>query len=242
MIPSARQADVRRERLRKTIRNAREFLNHVRERDLALRCGEVHMRPSSAGVALISLHPDSPQLGEGGLSPKQAAERLATFSISRVPGRSTAEKELQAFIVAEAYRHARRLHCIEPVGQPTWFITDELRLPHDNGGDVICDLVGVGLRGGRMVPVVIELKSERSLSRLVEQVTSYSRVIEQERELFAELAGVLLGRQVALVGEAERWIVWPAPSGLERHDDDLAARGIRRVSYQTGSTGYTFTW
>lgn len=224
-----------------TIENASAFLKHVKVEDLLARCGEVHARPSSTGVSLISLHPESPQLGSGGLSPRRAAESLASFSVGRKPGRSTPEKALQAAVLADAYRRERRVAPLECLVGPTWFVADELALPDDAGRKVVCDLICAGLRDGRMVPVVVELKSDRTLARLVDQVTAYAELLDEQRVLFGELASVVLGRQVSFAGPPEKWIVWPAlPSGIERHDADLARAGIRRLSYTRTGAGYSF--
>ena len=229
------------QQLRKTIQMAREFASAVDPGMLLARRGEVHARPCSGGIALVSLHPDSPQLGQSGLSPLAAARCFGTFGAGRVPGRSTPEKALQASILADAYRHGRRLQFIERAAEATWFITDELMLFDAAGDKVVCDLLGVGLRGAHLVPVVIELKSERTLVRLVEQVTSYARIVDEHPALIGELASAILRRPIAISGRAEKWILWPGlPSGVEKHDQFLASEGIRRVSYRFADAGYSF--
>ena len=126
-----------RDGLNQTIEWAKKIeveLTEVRESWL----GEVHFRPTSKGVTLISLHPDRPQLGEHFESmkilKKKFEEKYQIHCVDRAPKKRTPEKRLQSFLIANAYRNARRLMNLEGGcdGAELFFVTDELPLPFDS--------------------------------------------------------------------------------------------------------------
>ena len=86
------------------------------------------------------------------------------------------------------------------------FITDEISLPVESG-KIVCDILALRVDGGRSIPVLLELKTDRMLGRLVVQVEGYARIIDEHARLFEELYGALLGRPVEFNGGAEKWIV-----------------------------------
>jgi hypothetical protein len=152
-------------------------------------------------------------------------------------GRITGEKALQSFLIAEAQTHGRRFASINSASSTTddpvelVFITDEIPLPVE-GGKVVCDVLALRRDGGRSTPVLLELKDARMLTRLVEQVEGYGKLVDEHADLFAELFGALLGEQVTFDGPTERWIVWPA-AGTEAdpREEELRLKGIRVVTY-----------
>lgn len=234
--------DEQRDRLRRTIgwaRKVEELLAGARKQHL----GEIHFRPASTGISMIGLRPDRPQRGKSGI---KNLERLADefdklfreHCIECAHGRPTPEKRLQSYLVAEAYRNERRLQPLSADGSvPLLFVTDELSLPTSDGR-IVCDLLA--LHGTR--PVVIELKPAREMKRLVEQVTSYSALVEDHLDLFGELYSVILGSEVSLEAPCQRWIVWPAVNGHDRdpREDQLAELGIRVVGYAEAEGEFGF--
>ena len=54
------------------------------------------------------------------------------------------------------------------------FVTDEIALPVE-GGEIVCDILALRRDGGRSTPVLLELKDDRLLTRLAEQVARASR-------------------------------------------------------------------
>jgi len=235
--------EAQRERLRRTIEWARKVEIHladVREQ----RLGQVHFRPSSTGISMVGLLPERPQRGKSGISnlSRLAANFDSEFRAHCVDcphGRPTPEKRLQSHLLSGAYRAERRLLPLmqQDPEPPLLFITDELSLPGDDGR-IVCDLLA--LRGDR--PVVIELKPARLMTRLVQQVTDYSALVERHLDLFSELYSAVLGRPVALRSPCERWIVWPHLPGHERdpQENALAAVGVRVVGYTETADRFEF--
>lgn len=62
------------------------------------------------------------------------------------------------------------------------FVTDEIPIRpvnEDGTGKVLCDILALRqFNDGRLVPVVMELKSAREMTRLVGQVSSYAELLD----------------------------------------------------------------
>ena len=239
-----------REYLRNVIMWARGISEHLSDIHDRHR-GRVHFRPSSGGVAMIGLLPQRPQRGRGGYKNLvRLAERFEDEFDRHCrhidQGRPTPEKRLQSFLISEAYENGRLMISINEATDRTqdpavlYFATDELALPIGGRQRVVCDLLALRpAAAGRYRPVVIELKSAREMKRLLAQVNAYAAVIEAHTKLFGELFSTLLGRDIAIESECERWIVWPAlPSGAEPREQELAEKGVRVVSYVERDNGF----
>jgi hypothetical protein len=202
----------------------------------------VHFRPSSKGIAMVGLLAERPQRG---CRLETLVEFATTFEDlfakhcrDVAHGRVTGEKALQSFLTREAYKHARHLEPINVASRITdepvdlVFVTDEIALPIIDG-KTVCDVLALRRDGGRSTPVLLELKDQRQLTRLVEQVEGYAALVDLHANLFAELFAALLGEPVRFDAPAEKWIVWPAPPrpGPDPQEDWLAARGVRVVGY-----------
>lgn len=218
---------------------------------LDLQSEPVHFRPGSSGVAMIGLRPDRPQRGKSGLRNLDAVVAgfdalYATHCRDIEQGRVTGEKALQSFLIRESYTNGRRLHPLNEASKRSdapvdlTFVTDEIPLPRADG-KIVCDILALRRGGSRMVPAVVELKDDRQLSRLIEQVEGYSLLVDEHADLFARLFAALLGEEVRFDGPAEKWIVWPAAApGKDPREDELAIRGIRVVSYTEREGGFQF--
>lgn len=200
---------------------------------------------------MVGLLPDRPQRGKSGITNLKAVvlgfEALFDAHCRNVEqGRATGEKALQSFLIREAYTNRRQMASLNLASEATddpvelLFITDEISLPVE-GGKTVCDILALRRGGGRSTPVLIELKDSRQLTRLVEQVEGYAKLIDEHGDLFAELFGALLGEVIVFDGPAEKWMVWPAAGqGEEPRTEELFGRGIRVVAYTQAGDGYTF--
>jgi hypothetical protein len=200
---------------------------------------------------MVGLLPARPQRGKSGITNLRSMaarfEALFDHHCRNVDHRRiTGEKALQSFLIGEAQANGRRLVSLNTASSPTdapvelWFITDEIALPLESG-NTVCDILALRRDGGRSTPVVIELKDSRQLTRLVEQVVGYARLVDEHADLFAELFGALLGETVTFDGPTEKWIVWPAAGGgPDRRTRELLDRGIRVVGYTEAGGAYSF--
>lgn len=245
--------DLQRERLSETIRWAKEIRQHL-QGVLDANKGRVHFRPSSGGVAMIGLTPDRPQRGKSGIKGLEwladnFEEPFQRHCVEVDQGRATVEKALQSWMIAEAYRAGRKMASLIDASTKTnepvelLFITDEIALPttEDRTGRIVCDILALRVDGGQLASVVIELKTERQLTRLVEQVMEYAALVDEHCDLFAELYSTILGREVSFTGPCEKWIVWPhAGDEGDPREEELAEWGIRVVGYQAVGEGFGF--
>ncbi len=221
------------ERLNKIIESA----NKIKDTPLDDR---VHLRPGSSGVKKVSLDPDRPQLGadgEGG------------------PDRPTPEKELQSYLIREAYGNGRKMTSLSESSQRTdapvelTFVTDEIFVPavpvKESKREIGCDLLAFRDTDKGRIPVLLELKSERALKKLIEQV-KYSSIIDEHPDHFAKLYSTLLGegKTVPFAGPCEKWVVWPARPGTDgsrdKHEKEFADHGIRLVCYVQDGQSFRF--
>jgi hypothetical protein len=239
-----------RRRLSDTIAWAKKLRAALNDTQVAY--GErVHFRPSSTGVSMVGLLADRPQRGWSGLPDlnrvaENFEELFARHCRDVEKGRETPEKALQSFLIRDAYTHGRRMDAIEHASRATaesvelTFVVDEISLPH-NDGEIVCDLLAVRRDGTRCTPVLLELKSERSLTRLVQQVEGYARVIDEHPDLFALLFSAILGEELHFDAPTEKWIVWPAKvAEKDPREAELAELRIRTVGYEDDASGYRF--
>jgi hypothetical protein len=149
----------------------------------------------------------------------------------------------QSFLIREAYKHSRHMQPVTTAARAARldlelvFVTDEIPLPGDDG-KIVCDLLALRRdEAGRQVPVVIELKSERALTRLLSQVEGYACLVDLHADLFAQLFAALLGEPVTFGGPCEKVIVWPSlpGEGPEPRAAELTARGVVVVGYTRSS-------
>jgi hypothetical protein len=238
------------EHLEKVIRWAKKLRGYPSDFERRY-AGRVLFRPSSTGIAMIGLTPENPQ--RGGAVPVDASENghvleeLYLRHCVGVPqGRQTPEKALQSFLISRALAANRQLEPINEASRRTHspvdltFMVDEISVPVGES-HIVCDLLAVRWVEKGVVPVVIELKSNRRMKRLVEQVETYAALVDRHRDQYKRLLGAFCSYPIDLVGPCEKWIVWPM-AGKERdpRENELAARGIRVVGYEQDGDGFRF--
>ncbi|HEX6242480.1 MAG TPA: hypothetical protein VFZ61_16320 [Polyangiales bacterium] len=212
---------------------------------------QVHFRPASGGVAMIGLLPERPQRGKSGLCDLRRVardfEQLFAAHCRDVPhGRITGEKALQSYLIRDAYAHARHLACLNEASSSTdepvdlVFVTDEIWIPTAQG-NLVCDVLALRCDGARRVPVLIELKDHRMLTRLIAQVQGYAALINAHLDAYSELFSAVLGEPVSLTGPCETWIVWPSAGAVtDPREAELLRHGIRLVGYRPAGDGFHF--
>ncbi len=241
--------DQQRVRLDRIIQTARGI--HTTLEELAVtQAGKVHFRPSNTGVTMVGLLPEKPQRGHG---PYQAeflrqhfAEQFQKYCVDIVQGRPTPEKRLQSFLIGNAYQHNRTMAALHRADDPTTeliFVTDEIALCQDSR-KVVCDLLAfrpTKRDSGVGVPVLIELKSERRLTRLTAQLNDYAAAMKPYVDQFEQLYSALLGQPVRFDQPPEQWLIWPNVNDkVDPREHELLERGIRVVQYKQQDRHYTF--
>jgi hypothetical protein len=205
----------------------------------------VHFRPASGGVAMVSVLHHRPQRGKSGLRDLRRVannfeELFRQHCVEIDHGRVTGEEELQSFLIRQSYRYGRMMQPLVDAAKANGeeldllFVTDEQLLPvGTDRSKVVCDLLAVRRDPERgLIPVLLELKDSRDMTRLIAQVESFATLIDLHADLFAQLYTALLGFEVRFGGPTEKWIVWPAlGQKADPREAELRARGIRVAGY-----------
>lgn len=200
----------------------------------------LHLRPSGTGIRVIDLSPARPQLDRGKISSRtDAVERfkqIVATSTGATLKRATPEKRLQSWLISEAYRHDR---VMVSLSDQLTFVTDEQVFPAD-GARIVCDMLALRKVREGAVPVAIELKSRREMTRLEAQLDAIASIVDTHRTGFEQLFSAVLAKDVRLVGPCERWLVWPATSqATDPRAAELTQRGVVVRGYREDRGRYS---
>ncbi len=166
------------------------------------------------------------------------------------------ERRLQAYIVKKSLEDkgsllgATLFKCLDSIFDELLLVTDEISFGdsnHENENElpeelrrrnrtyrpdiVRCDIFAVGKIGDEIHPVLIELKSERSLSRLFEQLDNASFDIgdsrnpkKDERRIgIANLVKETTGMEISSF-DVKKVLVWPVPKTGDSSSTDTTNR------------------
>lgn len=150
---------------------------------------EVHFRASLNSFSLISLSKKRPELGikcnYKSYNLTNDLKSLILADIKKINdkknGRLTPEKELQSWIIKYALNNKGRL----PFNEEIHFITSELAIMNKEGKKIVNDILGYNKKTNQLC--IIELKSDRLLTRLIEQVDNFEQIILENTTFFNEL-------------------------------------------------------
>ena len=203
--------------------------------------GNVHFRASINSLSLISISEDRPELGvKCSLSKFKASndiEALIKESLIKINLKSISEnkpeKKLQAWIINDALTHQHQL----PFNRDIKFITSELAIK-DEEGKVVTDILGFNVATNQLC--VIELKSDRLLTRLIEQVNNFEKIINKNPEFFSELLAIHSYKwQNELPNSVCKIVVWPHKITTSKKID-LDSNKILEYTYQKDNKAYKF--
>jgi hypothetical protein len=186
-------------------------------------CGEKYMG--------VSLNDKSPILGIGKNSNK--LDTVVKYLLDKKPNllsdkdwASKEERRVQAYLIKKALINGNNLNeCLglDNFFDELYFCLDEVSIGDNNHKHpdpskpqiVRCDLLCVGLIGGKYYPVLIELKYKRQLTRLIEQLENFIVDIQdienpEVAKLFSKLMVEASGiGDIELEQEFKKVIVWP---------------------------------
>lgn len=241
-----------------------ELKGEFNEGDVAMLARQHrYVRLRGESVRPVSLHPDTP-LGElevdgrvlGKVTSVTGLKALLSSDVE-APGpamnpksrKAGEERLLQCFLIREALQNGRRLHTLMPGLaahgiDELLFVCDELnigigaRMPDGSKKVTRGDMIALGCSGATWFPVFIELKYDRHLTRLLEQLQAIQAellaegVVEAFRKLLATVADV--GEADIDMAASRRMLVWPRiEPGREAKTTvtQLAAQGVIAVDY-----------
>lgn len=185
---------------------------------------EVHVRGNLKSMSLISLSEDTPELGFSSIkTEKTILNKLKNEFKNLELGKLTPEKELQAWIIKKAISNKHIL----PFGGNIKFITSEMAIKNNDGKRIVNDILGFHEEHGIFV---IELKSDRAMTRLIEQVNSFEKIIENNTELFNDLLKI---------HDCSTWdkksitkvIVWPHSENGQKSSKYLSSKDVGIIEY-----------
>lgn len=131
-------------------------------------------------------------------------------------------KNRQAYIIRKALNNGHLL----PFNSPIRFVTSELALFNKSGRKVVTDIIGYNIPTKQIA--IIELKSQRHLKKLIEQVRDFELIIQEHFPLFMkifQLHGLPLKSATPI-----KAIVWPDAMTNQRME--LKAERITECTYK----------
>ncbi len=185
---------------------------------------EVHLRGNLKSMSLISINRDKPELGFSAITKEETVfQKMEKLKLKDIPQRSTPEKSLQSYII----KHALLSNYVLPFGKNIKFVTSEIAIIKDNKR-IVNDILGFDQDNQLCI---IELKSDRHMTRLKEQVDNFENVVKDEAyiEFFyslLELYGHKWDKE-----SIQKIIVWPSAKGNGKKFKDSHDNSIVEFEY-----------
>lgn len=234
-----------------------EFASRLHEKGLdhaAWAADKRYVRINGGGLRVVSLCADSPCGAVDGHGVCKTTRRLDEARYAPIPSgkpKSKPEHLWQAALIEHALRWPDALpdllHLRDACDELR-FVTDELSLR-----TIRADVVLMGRRGTTWFPVFVELKVQRSMTRLLEQlgaVVELSNLDETTRAAFKEFVSVAahtydskkppcLGAIRSIPGEIDldralKVMIWPSTTGVSTHIERARQRGVRVLEFPDG--------
>jgi hypothetical protein len=195
---------------------------------------EVHFRASINSISMISISNDKPELGIKCNAKKYKLstnlkniieEDISKVKSIKTPLRPTPEKELQSWIIKYALNNNHSL----PFDPDIKFITSELAIQSESGKKTVADILGYNEVAQQIY--IIELKSDRLLKRLIQQVCAFETVILDNPQFFSQLLSIHgFTSDTDFLKNIKKVIVWPF--GKTSPKEELKRESIIEFTYQ----------
>jgi len=192
---------------------------------------EAHCRGSINSMSLISISKKKPELGFSSIrTEKTILSKIDDLKEKDEPKRPTPEKVLQSWIIKNAIKN----NYILPCGDDIKFITSEMAVYDKSNKRIVNDILG--FKDGSLY--VIELKSDRAMGRLVEQVENFNNIIEKEKSLFDDLCKIYNHNwdKKSII----KVIVWPFNKNGQKSSIELSNKNIIEYGYEEKNDSYEF--
>jgi len=245
--------------IRDRLENMAGWASTRRSRFSDIQAKNAYVRIGGNGFRAVSVAAESPLTGYGNNSVKlwsTVCDHLAKYSPAVVKGKKE-ERRLQAYMIRSALQTPGN-SLTKLVGDKiagiefddVLFAFDEISLGDKNQkvrfnkpingkseGIIRCDLLCVGVKEGKGYPIIIELKYDRELKRLFEQLNEFSLFItDHYKEEFSKLLMAATGVKVDC-DHCYKALVWP---GNENESDStkktLKENDIQVIEYKVSET------
>lgn len=195
---------------------------------------EVHFRASINSISMISISNNMPELGIKCKASKYNAssnlinvieEDIIKVKSKSKPQRPTPEKELQSWIIKYALTNNHSL----PFDPDIKFITSELAIQSKSDRKTVTDILGYNDVTQQLY--IIELKSDRLLKRLIQQVSDFENVILENQQFFSQLLSIHgFASPEDFSNRIKKAIIWPYEKTSPK--EELKTEGIQEFTYQ----------
>ena len=219
-----------------------------------------YVRINGGGLRVVSLCADSPCGKVEGHGVCKTTRRLDKARYAPIPPgepKSKPEHLWQAALIEHALRWPDALpevlHLRDACDELR-FVTDELSLTDEIRNSTIrADVVLLGRRGATWFPVFVELKVQRSMKRLLEQLDAnagLSNLDDTTRAAFKKFVAAAAHtydskkspRQDAIhniAGEIDldhalKVMIWPSTTGVSTHLERARQKGVRVLEFSEG--------
>lgn len=214
-----------------------------------------YIRINGDSMRIVSLEDKSALNGIGGKfydvkkSKAESDKNLKDLSTEEANGRKSAfeikkERRLQAHIIKKSLADGgsllgkKLLICLKDIGfEELLFVTDEISFGDKNYQPIVrCDLFAVGIQRENVFPVLIELKSTRSLGRLFQQLDNASFDLGDPRIPAQEDRSKLISdfiesvtRKIITSYDVKKILIWP--SGTSSKDTMKKMKANEKIIY-----------
>jgi len=230
-----------------------KFAEELNGHDLAkMATNDQYIRIGGTGFRSVSLNNLTPLSGYAD-KPSGKLDKILNEFETRKPNpmdpvvrEKKEERRLQRHIIKSSLMSERKMiEALGLVGSPydeLLFATDEVAL-----ADVRCDLLAVGRIKNEYYPVIIELKSTRAKTELVQQLDAFAKKIINYGDEFNKLLSSLTGNlDVKINTQAPcKIIIWPvadseskvggkgwkSSANAQKTRDELEKNGISVIEY-----------
>ena len=174
-----------------------------------------YIRIGGNGYTAVSLDYNRPLLGFASGSTTDIETVVSHFQkeLKNKPGKSAPERHAQAWLIKQAINDKLNLKTYlgldGSIYEELLFALDEVSFG-DKGHKPIrrLDILAVGICDGSAFPVFIELKSDRKLGRLLDQLHEYQGHMKRYESEFAMLLNACVNREINF-SKYGKIIVWP---------------------------------
>ncbi len=194
---------------------AKERHNFLQKEKL---CQDCYIRIRGEDYRAVSLNDKTPLCGFSNRGAARLPTILVHFKTKLLPlsenvWKQKKERRIQCLIIRQALSKNGDMNSILNLNSKydeLIFALDEVSLgDKHNQPTYRCDILAVGIKHGKAVPVLIELKSDRSQGRLIDQLDFFSNEILKFKNEFGKLLKECVGREVMISDQIGKMLIWP---------------------------------
>jgi hypothetical protein len=205
-----------------------------------------YIRVSSRGFRAVSLYDKTPLMKFKEHPTKKISTIIEHFQSGqpKEAQKPVPERRIQSWLIKQslAGNNLSRILGLGLIYDELRFLLDEINLRSER-----CDMLCIGVARTKLIPVLIELKSQR-LMKTIDQLIVFQKVMEKCVPEFKQLLTTCVGGEVDFSSGIDKIMIWPA-SGNNDENPKVIRRAnesnIKIVGYEWDSrspiSGIRFT-